>query len=204
ASTYCWWKRRTDRHQDVCYRGSIKPRQHQFLRRRSHLSDPSPHCVTLREPRHSLGGNWIPLPQRQSGREHIRVLFVMNHPSYSQNSDNTNYTNHFAVLELETPRKSKPVKLAAPDDSDFKAEKWVVSMGWVSISEVNITYSYELTTIGSSVLNRDSCFGDSGGSLIPEGPETTEDVLIGFVSWGIGDSCGRDGYPGIYSGVSNA
>ncbi|KAG3088705.1 hypothetical protein PI124_g13080 [Phytophthora idaei] len=146
----------------------------------------------------------------------------MNHPSYSQNSDNTNYTNDFAVLHLETPRKFKPVKLAAPDDSDFKAEKWVVSMGWGSISEVNVTYSYELlclvsdeacaakTTIGFSmvcpggVLNRDSCFGDSRGLLIPEGSETTEDVLIGFVSWGISDSCGRDGYPGIYSGVSKA
>ncbi|KAG2778125.1 hypothetical protein JG687_00011245 [Phytophthora cactorum] len=120
----------------------------------------------------------------------------MNHPSYSQNSDNTNYTNHFAVLELETPRKYKPVKLAAPDDSDFKAEKWVVSMGWVSISEVNITYSYELLRLVSDERLR--------GFTHSRGSETTEDVLIGFVSWGIGDSCGRDGYPGIYSGVSNA
>ncbi|KAF4144371.1 Trypsin [Phytophthora infestans] len=153
----------------------------------------------------------------------IRVVSVMNHPNYSEN---VRFADDFLVLELERPSKFKPVKLAAPDDSDFKAGQWAVTMGWGADAEVNGTHSYKLqrvdlqlvsdeacaanATIDSSmvcaggVLNHDSCFGDSGGPLILEGSGMTEDVLIGLVSWSKDDTCGRDGYPSVYSRISNA
>ncbi|KAF4145465.1 Trypsin [Phytophthora infestans] len=159
--------------------------------------------------------------------DRIRVLSVMSHPNFSETSDNPNYTNDFAILMLERPSTFKPVKLAAPDDSDFKAGKWATAMGWGSISETDVSYSNELLRVdlqlvsdeacaaktdalhpsmvcAGGVYNRDSCYGDSGGPLILEGPGTKEDVLIGLVSWGIGDTCGREGFPGIYSRISNA
>ncbi|KAG7376553.1 hypothetical protein PHYPSEUDO_013154 [Phytophthora pseudosyringae] len=157
--------------------------------------------------------------------EQIRVLSVMNHPNYSENVLSS---DDFMVLELERPSKFKPVKLAAPDDSDFKAGKWAATMGWGTNAEVNGTYSFELQRVdlqlvsdetcaayaavdssmvcAGGVLNHDSCFGDSGGPLIlesPSGDNSTEDVLVGLVSWSKDNTCGRDGYPAVYSRVSN-
>ncbi|KAF1786423.1 hypothetical protein GQ600_3265 [Phytophthora cactorum] len=80
-------------------------------------------------------------------------------------------------------------------------------MGWVSISEVNITYSYVLLRLVSD----EACAAKTKsapawyvqvefltvtlvlrlrGFTHSRRVGTTEDVLIGFVSWGIGDSCG--------------
>ncbi|ETL94921.1 hypothetical protein L917_07203 [Phytophthora nicotianae] len=194
-------------------------------------------CGSLISPTHvltvshcmSLDMRWVAIGSHyRNGSvdgEHIRVLSVMNHPNFSENFDNTNYTNDFEVIELEKPSKFKPVKLAAPDDSEFKAGAWTTAMGWGSISEVNISYSFELQRVDlqlvsdevcavnvsldssmvctGGVLNQDSCFGDSGGPLILEETDTTEDILIGLVSWGIGDTCGREGFPDIYSRVFN-
>ncbi|OWZ01476.1 Serine protease [Phytophthora megakarya] len=155
--------------------------------------------------------------------EQIRVLSAMNHPNYSEN---VLYADDFMVLELERPSKFKPVKLAAADDSDFNAGTWATTMGWGLDRLVNGTNSYELkgvdvqlvsdeacaayATVDQSmvcaggVLNHDSCNGDSGGPLIIEGANSTEDVLVGIVSWSKDDTCGQEGYPGIYSRVSSA
>ncbi|CAH0485651.1 unnamed protein product [Peronospora farinosa] len=158
--------------------------------------------------------------------EQIRVVAAMSHPNYSEN---VLYADDFSVFELERPSKYKPIKMAAPDDSDFKAGKWAVTMGWGVDAEVNGTYPYELQRVNiqllsdkmcasvvnidssmvcaGGVLGQDSCFADSGGPMILEGSSSdslTEDVLIGIVSWSKDDTCGREGYPGVYSRVSNA
>ncbi|KAJ8524585.1 hypothetical protein ON010_g16532 [Phytophthora cinnamomi] len=166
----------------------------------------------------SIGSHYI--NGTQDG-EQIRVVSLMNHPNYSENVKNS---LDFMVLELEKPSKFAPVKLAAANDSDFKAGAWATTMGWGTDAEVNGTKPYELqgvdvqlvsdtacaayATIDSSmvcaggVLNHDSCFGDSGGPLVVPG-SGEEDVLVGVVSWSKDDACGREGYPGIYSRVSS-
>ncbi|KAG3114550.1 hypothetical protein PI124_g13530 [Phytophthora idaei] len=97
--------------------------------------------------------------------------------------------------------------------------------GWGANAETNGNFSYELqrvdvplvsdetctayATVDSTmvcaggVANLDSCDGDSGGPLIIESTDG-EDVLVGVVSWAKDESCGREGYYGIYSRVSSA
>uniref|UniRef100_A0AAV1V5Z7 Peptidase S1 domain-containing protein n=1 Tax=Peronospora matthiolae TaxID=2874970 RepID=A0AAV1V5Z7_9STRA len=180
------------------------------------------HCVTFDLRWVSIGTHY------RNGTidgEQIKVVAIMNHPNYS---DGIKYANDFAILKLERPSKYQPVKLAAADDSDFKAGAWATTMGWGMNAEANGTYSYELqrvdvqltsdetcaahVLIDSSMvcaggeLNRDACFGDSGGPLVVEKTGINgmvEDVLIGLVSWSKDDTCGREGYYGVYSRVSN-
>ncbi|KAE8998502.1 hypothetical protein PR001_g19310 [Phytophthora rubi] len=154
--------------------------------------------------------------------EQIKIVSLMNHPNYSEH---VQYADDFMVMELERPSKYKPVKLAAADDSDFKPGKMATTMGWGTSADTDENFSYELQrvdvplasdqvcaayeTVDSSmvcaggVANRDSCEGDSGGPLIVESAEG-DDVLIGIVGWAKDDTCGREGYYGIYSRVSSA
>ena len=48
---------------------------------------------------------------------------------------------------------------------------------------------------------KDGCQGDSGGPLVVEDSSTSQDTLVGVVSWGIG--CARAGLPGIYAETSS-
>ncbi|KAG7386615.1 hypothetical protein PHYBOEH_008615 [Phytophthora boehmeriae] len=155
--------------------------------------------------------------------EQIRVISIMTHPNYSEN---VQYSDDFMVVELARPSTFTPVKLAAADDSDFEAGKWATAMGWGTFSEGGDDYAYELQRVdvqlasdeacanyetvdfsmvcAGGVMGKDSCGGDSGGPLILDGGNSTEDVLIGGVSWAKDDTCAREGYYGIYSRVSSA
>ncbi|KAG7382238.1 hypothetical protein PHYBOEH_010557 [Phytophthora boehmeriae] len=153
----------------------------------------------------------------------------MNHPNYSESDANgfVMHYNDFVVLELEKPSSFQPAKLAAVDDSDFEAGKWATTMGWGLNAETNGTVSNELqgvdvqltsdetcanfTTVDSSMVcaggveGKDACNGDSGGPLVIEASgNSTQDVLVGVVSWGKDDTCAREGYYGVYSRVSSA
>ncbi|KAF1791815.1 Serine protease [Phytophthora cactorum] len=172
----------------------------------SHCTVNAPHWVAIGE--HYRNGTEV--------GEVIKIVSMMNHPNYSENIPNS---DDFMIVELERPSKFKPVKLAAADDSDFKPGTMATTM------ETNGNFSYELqrvdvplvsdetcaayATVDSTmvcaggVANLDSCDGDSGGPLIIESTDG-EDVLVGVVSWAKDESCGREGYYGIYSRVSSA
>ncbi|ETL90777.1 hypothetical protein L917_10632 [Phytophthora nicotianae] len=178
----------------------------------SHCTVNAPRWVTIGE--HYRNGTEV--------GELIKIVSMMNHPNYSESIPNS---DDFMVLELERPSKFKPVKLAAADDSDFKSGTMATTMGWGTNADTNGNFSYELqrvdvplvsdeacaayATVDSTmvcaggVANHDSCEGDSGGPLIVESVDG-EDVLVGVVSWAKDESCGREGFYGIYSRVSSA
>ncbi len=56
-------------------------------------------------------------------------------------------------------------------------------------------------TCAGGEAGKDGCQGDSGGPLVVEDSATSQDTLVGVVSWGIG--CARDGLPGLYAEVSS-
>ncbi|RLN47590.1 hypothetical protein BBJ29_008998 [Phytophthora kernoviae] len=86
--------------------------------------------------------------------EQIRVISIMNHPNYQENVKNS---DDFLVLELAKPSSFKPVKLAAADDSDFKAGKWATTMGWGTNSETNGNSSYELQRVDVQLASDEAC-----------------------------------------------
>ena len=64
--------------------------------------------------------------------------------------------------------------------------------------EVEITNN--MVCAGASDFSKDACSGDSGGPLVVESNDGTGPILAGIVSWGYG--CSAQGYPGVYTRVS--
>ncbi|KAG2784175.1 hypothetical protein PC129_g562 [Phytophthora cactorum] len=155
--------------------------------------------------------------------EQIKVASVMNHPNFSVNID---FSDDFALLELETVSSFKPVKLAAADDSDFKAGATATAIGWgltgengvmskelrsVDLTLISDKECAQLTTIDDSmmcvggVISEGACGGDTGGPLVVESADGGQDELVGVVSWSKDNACGQGpSYPGMYSRVSRA
>ena len=149
--------------------------------------------------------------------EQLKVVNKTRHPKHA--SETNSYD--FLVLELEKASSFPPIVLAKADDSDIAAGGYATVMGWGATSQggnlstellridvplVNNTACAKVLDIDNTMLcaggefDMDACQGDSGGPLITE--QSSEDVLIGVVSWGNG--CGRAGYPGVYARVSVA
>ena len=53
----------------------------------------------------------------------------------------------------------------------------------------------------ASRFGKDACQGDSGGPLILKGGDSSQDIQVGLVSWGLG--CANTILPGVYARVSN-
>ncbi|CAL4137238.1 unnamed protein product [Meganyctiphanes norvegica] len=60
-------------------------------------------------------------------------------------------------------------------------------------------YTDNMICAGVEDYSKDSCQGDSGGPLVLK--SETSNILLGITSWGIG--CAYDGYPGVYTKVTN-
>eukprot|EP00804_Cyclotella_cryptica_P019408 CCRYP_006591-RA/>CCRYP_006591-RA protein AED:0.03 eAED:0.03 QI:3071/1/1/1/0.75/0.4/5/2863/486 len=75
-----------------------------------------------------------------------------------------------------------------------------------SIGGYDETYNGQITPnmMCAKDPNQDACQGDSGGPLVQghRGPDGSDDVQVGVVSWGIG--CAQASFPGVYSRVSKA
>ncbi|KAF1784150.1 Peptidase S1, PA clan [Phytophthora cactorum] len=134
--------------------------------------------------------------------EQIKVVSAQNHTL----NNVTIMSYDFALLTLEKPSKFTPIHLPKTDDSDIIAGMWTkVMMGWGDTSFPNGTRSNELQSVGLEIWNnkdclpgfyvdnssvcaggaggRDSCVGDTAGSLIKEkGQGDAGDILVGLVS----------------------
>ncbi|EEY64172.1 serine protease, putative [Phytophthora infestans T30-4] len=114
------------------------------------------------------------------------------------------------LLKLEKPSKQKTATVCAADGSDNPVGTEATVLGWgmtedgseshtlqevnvavISNAECNKQYNNRITEGMMCAGNgggKDSCNGDSGGPLV-----TSDDTLIGFVSWG--------GKCGVHAGV---
>ena len=155
--------------------------------------------------------------------EETDIEFQVRHPKYNWLLLNYDY----ALIKLSKPSNYTPVHLH--DESERIAfDTDLTTMGWGTTSsggsnsdvlrEVELDYfpnllcniAYFLYPVGivtpammcARRLGKDSCQGDSGGPLIIKGENSTEDLLVGVVSWGIG--CANPFFPGVYARVSSA
>ena len=121
----------------------------------------------------------------------------------------------------------KPIELPRTEEMDNIAEYIVFGWGlkneggesskllrWVKVpvvsyqncsddySDLNFSFLYKKENIiCAGMEGKDACQADSGGPLMNIDSETSNTVLRGIVSWGIG--CARKDNPGIYTNVFN-
>ena len=137
------------------------------------------------------------------------------------------YNYDYMLLKLSTPSNYTPVTIDDGNTS-ISFDTDVTTIGWGTteeggnrsevLREVEMDYLpsficqipylfipiFRITPMMMCARRRgkDACQGDSGGPLIIKGQNSTEDVLVGLVSWGLG--CARPFFPGVYARVSSA
>jgi len=161
-----------------------------------------------------------------SGGDEYDVAEVISHSNYGWNG------NDIALLRLKEPiefdNNVQPISLICSEQVLAGAQNVGVTTtitGWGNTSQggsgsdvlqyievpiinpndpglgnININNNNEFFA-GTVDGGMDSCQGDSGGPVAVRNIEDTEWLLIGITSWGYG--CAQDGYPGVYTKVSN-
>jgi trypsin len=68
---------------------------------------------------------------------------------------------------------------------------------------MNLSYQHQIldSMLCAGDQGEDSCQGDSGGPLILSGGTSSQDVMVGIISWGFG--CALENFPGVYSRISS-
>jgi len=155
----------------------------------------------------------------------VDIAEIINHPNYEPHNS---HNNDYSILRLAKPvtftKKVSPVCLPADLSATYAGVRATVT-GWGTLSsggpssdvlqevdvtvainaECNSAYASKGYTITSNMVcagdsGKDSCKGDSGGPLITS--ENDRQALIGVVSWGLPGGCAIDGFPGVYSRVT--
>jgi len=149
------------------------------------------------------------------------------HPQYNDKT----HDNDIAIIKFSSPLTfTDTLRPACMPSATFDpTSKDVTTSGWglttedgagatklrevqlkgISSTSCNTSYGGAITKnmicAGWVGGGKDSCQGDSGGPLVykytPAGTTTAKYACIGVVSFGYG--CARNGYPGIYTKVSN-
>ena len=154
--------------------------------------------------------------------ETIEVETEILHPRF----DVASFDFDFMLLKLKNPSNHSAVKL---DDGSIKIPKrqTLTVVGWGKTStygnpsdillEVEVDFfpnsrckrrydKFRKTITGrmmcASRFGKDACQGDSGGPLILKGGDSSQDIQVGLVSWGLG--CANTILPGVYARVSKA
>ena len=153
----------------------------------------------------------------------ITVNAIFMHEQYNSST----VENDIAVIQLDSPASSEPIRYATPDEAAlFAAGTNAIVTGWGDtdptdqnnyptilqeavvpvVSEAGCTASYgvwyvtpEMICAGYDEGGIDSCFGDSGGPLAVDAGDGSL-LHIGIVSWGV--ACAQAGYPGVYARTS--
>ncbi|KAF1918201.1 trypsin-like cysteine/serine peptidase domain-containing protein [Ampelomyces quisqualis] len=157
---------------------------------------------------------------RNSGGTTAQVASILLHPNYNDGTSDSDV----AILKLSTAVATDSTisyaALAAPS-SDPAAGSTATVYGWGDttsggtdsttlrkvdvpvVSRVTCSNNYSDSTraitdtmfcAGLDAGGKDSCQGDSGGPIV-----SSENALIGIVSWGAG--CAQPGKPGVYASV---
>lgn len=165
---------------------------------------------------------------RNKGGFLYKATDIYIHPDYNS----VTLDNDIALIKLNYKPSDKGVKRlylnyeCLPDDlNDVDTSVTCIGYGTTESGELSnklrkidvkimnsSTTSYDPSDITSNMIlagdygdsdnpddNKDSCQGDSGGPLFKYSYGKRR--LVGIVSWGIG--CALDGYPGVYTKVSN-
>lgn len=163
-----------------------------------------------------------------TGGTEYKVLEVIPYPGYNPNT----FNRDLAILKLDkNPSEDgfTPINIATPPLAPILQPigKNVIVMGFGNTSEdgepspILLEADLQIISVGnpgnsdyspkkitSNMLLagnvdpiRDACQGDSGGPLVSLNPFDNTFYQIGIVSWGEG--CGREGFPGVYTIVSN-
>ena len=160
--------------------------------------------------------------------QELSVKEAVPHPDYDYDTTDNDFmliflddsaaSNKFVQLNADdaTPSIGAPVTVMgwgdvdASDELELSSELMEVEVNVITNDECEQSEgdygSYKDLISGNSLCAReegggeDSCQGDSGGPLIIKGNDTSSDIQVGVVSWGIG--CATKEYPGVYARVS--
>ncbi|CAL4220019.1 unnamed protein product, partial [Meganyctiphanes norvegica] len=109
--------------------------------------------------------------------------------------DNEDYVNDIVLISgwgtIIPGNTAKPNTLQAAEVQIFSEDACKKSYGR--------RFSDNMICAGVETYTKDSCQGDSGGPLVLQ--EESTNTLLGITSWGSG--CAQQGYPGVYTKVSN-
>lgn len=85
--------------------------------------------------------------------EQIKVVGILSHPN---NSESSQYSYDYVVLELQKPSSFKPIALGAADGSDIKVGETVTKLGWYNTGGAD-QHAHELQRADVQLISNEEC-----------------------------------------------